>query len=206
MAPARARKSKSRPKSSISLSHRTLTPTPVLDDFYRFLAERHRVFKRRLSGAPPPWTTDARLQGRHFCNVFRIYDHDTQLLLREVIEKGSQEHSEVCFRVILFRVFNRPDTWKALDDALGPLSWRTFDLQKYVNVLSKQRGAPLYTGAYILPPPKLGRKRGFENSLRLVQLMMELDLPVELARCSSMREAFTLIKAFPSMGDFLSFQ
>ena len=35
-----------------------LKPTPVYDTYWRFAAERQRVFFRRLEGLPPPWTDD----------------------------------------------------------------------------------------------------------------------------------------------------
>jgi hypothetical protein len=38
--------------------------------YWRFAAERQRIFERRLAGDPPPWTSDRILREFKFCNVF----------------------------------------------------------------------------------------------------------------------------------------
>ncbi|KAI5480870.1 hypothetical protein MNV49_006679 [Pseudohyphozyma bogoriensis] len=59
------------------------------------------------------------LQNRKFCNVFRELDFNTQFLIANVINQGDQSPEEILFRSILFRVFNKPLTWKLICDEIG---------------------------------------------------------------------------------------
>ena len=191
----------------MTIATRELTVSPVLDTFFKWMAERDRIRKKRLAGEPPPWTQDQVLNEHKFCNVFRIYDRGTQYILKKVINTGSQDHQEVCFRVMLFKLFNRISTWESLDEALGPLTFASFDLKAYEDVLEEAyKSSPLYTSSYQIPPPQLGESICFKNHLRLLKLMMDEDLPGQLLLRDHMRDAFEIIHLYPSMGPFLSYQ
>jgi hypothetical protein len=200
-------KRKKLPKT-VTIAHRRLpVSVPVLDTLFKWMAERDQIRKRRLAGQPAPWSDDPVFIEHKFCHVFRIYDRGTQFLLRNVINKGSQGHQELCFRVILFKLFNRISTWNLLEKALAPLSWASFDLEAYEDVLAEaSQSSSLYTGAYQIPAPNLGDNLGFKNHLLLLQLMMEEDLPGQLLRRKHMRDAHELIQLYPGMGPFLSYQ
>ncbi|KAH9924729.1 uncharacterized protein B0H18DRAFT_909066 [Fomitopsis serialis] len=170
------------------------------------MAERHQVFLRRTAGEERPWTTDEILQKYPFTNVFRVYDRTTQYILRHVINQGSQDLHESCFRVILFRVFNRIDTWKYLKQQFGELTWADFDVYSYEKVLEAADG-PLYSPAYFCPAPtNVGGKSHFARHLRLVQLFMEENLPRQLKRFRYLKDAHGWLRLFPSMGDFTALQ
>jgi len=102
-----------------------------------------------------PWTTDPILQTYRFTNVFRATDRVSQYLLREIQYRTdrSQEAREVFFRTILFKIFNKIETWEALEYAHGPLSWRAVDLDAVDRSLSRLRaaGQRIYSAAYIMP-------------------------------------------------------
>ncbi|KAH9852142.1 hypothetical protein C2E23DRAFT_886012 [Lenzites betulinus] len=182
-------------------------PNVVLDTFFVFVAERHRIQQRRLLGEPQPWTTDAILAAYPFTNVFRVYDRVTQYILHNVIERGDQSLREQCFRVMLFRSFNKMETWELLTARFGELTWRDFDVNAYDEVLlAEQQANPLYGHAYIIPSPKLGGRANASNHLRLIQLMMEEDLPGELQKLHHLKDAHGRIALFPSMGDFMALQ
>ncbi|KAH9983291.1 hypothetical protein BJV74DRAFT_626759 [Russula compacta] len=187
---------------------------------YRYLflwmTERHAIHQRRLAGQPWPWTDDPILRQHNFTNVFRIYDRVTQYIICNVIGKGDQDLHETCFRVILFRCFNRISTWELLLAHFGELTWRDFNLAAYETVLYEEyrRDNKLYGSSYILPAPELGgtsldgsgTKANYANHLRLLKVMMESDLPGQLAQLSELSDAWERICLYPSMGAFLAFQ
>ena len=106
-----------------------LHPSPILATFFTFASERYLVHCRRLAGAPQSeWTQDPILQQYPFTNVFRVFDRVTQYILLEVIQKGDQSLHEQCFRLMLFRSFNKIETWEYLLENFGDLTWREFDL------------------------------------------------------------------------------
>jgi len=180
------------------------------------MTERHAIHQRRLAGQPWPCTDDPILRQHTFTNVFRIYDRVTQYIISNVIGKGDRDLHETCFRVILFRCFNRISTWELLVAHFGELTWRDFTLPAYEAVLFEEyrQNNRLYGASYIMPAPELGGssldgskvKPNYANHLRLLKVMMESDLPGQLAQISELGDAWERIALYPGMGAFLSFQ
>ena len=193
---------------TVVVKGRELVPTAVFDTYWRFAAERQAVYEARCQGLPGPWTRDPILRAHRFTNCFRAADRVSQYLIRHVVYTGSQEFEEVAFRVLLFKLFNRVDTWELLCREVGRPSWAGFDLGAYDAVLSDafRRGDRVYSAAYVMAPPRLGATRKHTNHLRLVELMMLEGLPQALAEAESMAAAFRVLRAQPGIGDFLGFQ
>nr|BDT35132.1 putative DNA base hypermodification protein [Myxococcus sp. MH1] len=185
-----------------------LRTTAVFDTYWRFAAERQEIFFRRLSGAPPPWTEDSILRSFRFTNVYRAADRVSQYLIRRVIYQGPQKEEEVFFRILLFKLFNRIETWELLENQLGPLTWEHFDFEKADAVLGTaiKGGGRLYSAAYIMPSPQFGAPRKHTNHLELLRRIMMDRAPQKVASARTLREVFELLRSFPSLGDFLAFQ
>jgi 5-hmdU DNA kinase, helical domain len=187
---------------------RRLRPTVVFDTYWRFAAARQHVYRARLRGDAPPWTTDAILASHRFTNCYRAADRVSQYLIKEVIYRGDQDPDEVLFRILLFRFFNRIATWQLLLAALGELSCATFRFDCYDQVLTAadSRGEPIYSAAYIIPAPRLGARHKHTNHLLLLQQMMRSGLQSRLEASGSMAEAFRELRSYPGLGDFLAYQ
>jgi hypothetical protein len=187
---------------------RVLKTTPVFDTYWRFTAERQSIFLRRALGCAPPWTDDPILQEYRFTNVYRASDRVSQYLIRHVLYEGSQDHEEVFFRAVLFRIFNRIETWEALQASLGVVSWRTFSFNEYSAILDRvlRRGGRVYSAAYIMPSPAFGSPRKHRNHIRLIEHMMADRAPSRLANAMSLCSAFEVLRGYPSFGAFLAFQ
>src|SRR5690606_26437445 len=117
----------------VRVAGRTLQPTAVFDTYWRFAAERQALYLARLRRAPQPWTTDPVLRAHRFTNVFRASDRVSQYLITNVQRgpEASQDPADVVFRTLLFKIFNREDTWEHLERTVGPVSWRTYDYDRY---------------------------------------------------------------------------
>jgi hypothetical protein len=187
-----------------------MNTTDVYDTYWRFAAERHAMFERRLSDPIGPWTEDRILQTYRFTNVYRVLDRVSQYLVREVQYRPgpSQAPAEVFFRTMLFKLFNKIETWELLEDSLGPVSWQSFDFDAASAVLGRamSEGQRVYSAAYIMPAPALGHERKHDNHLALLSLMMQDGLPARIQRAGSLREVFELILTYPGLGKFLAFQ
>lgn len=187
---------------------RLLQATPVFDTYWRFAAERQELFMRRVAGAAPPWTDDPVLMSHRFTNAYRAADRVSQYLIRHVLYEGDQGDEEVFFRALLFKFFNRVDTWEGLTAKLGVPSWRTFDFESYARVLDSriEDDRRIYSAAYIMPSPSFGNARKHRNHLRLLEHMMRDGAPARVARSRSLQEVFESLRSYPSLGDFLAFQ
>lgn len=187
---------------------RTLKTTPVYDTYWRFAAKRQDLFMRRVAGASPPWSDDPVLAEHRFTNAYRAADRVSQYLIRHVIYEGTQAADEVYFRTLLFKLFNRIDTWEYLVSKLGTPSWRRFDYERYAKLLDAMigRGERVYSAAYIMPSPAFGSERKHRNHLRLLEHMMRDGAPRRVAEAQSLQEVFELLRGYPSLGGFLAFQ
>ena len=187
-----------------------LAQTEVYDTYWRFTAERQAIYFRRLANPVGPWSEDPILSEFRFTNVYRISDRVSQYLVRDVQYDSARPEApaEVFFRTLLFKIFNRIETWEALERNLGPISWRNTPLDLIANVLDGEilKGKPVYSAAYIMPPPSLGHERKHANHLALLDRMMQDRLADQLTAARSLKAAYEMILAYPGIGPFLAFQ
>jgi hypothetical protein len=187
-----------------------MIPTVVFDTYWRFASERLAMYYRRFGEAAGPWTSDAILRSYRFTNVYRAADRVSQYLIAEVQarEDRPQTPDELFFRTMLFKIFNRIETWESLEERFGPLEWRRLDLAKVDQALAEMhlRGGKVYSAAYIMPSPLLGHARKHSNHLALLNRMMKDRLPERVRQVPSLRSVYELILRYPSLGPFLAFQ
>ena len=191
----------------------TLSPaksTVVYDTFWRFAAKRQDVFFRKLEGSDPPWTDDPIIARHKFTNAYRASDRVSQYLIRNVIYKGDQSVPEVFFRTILFKLFNKIETWELLESRLGPITWADFSFARFDDMLTEALSVKtrIYSAAYIMPSGNrvFGYCVKHRNHLSLLERMMEDDVPYRIADASSMKQAFAILRSYPTIGNFLGYQ
>jgi hypothetical protein len=182
----------------------------VFATYWRFATERQHVFFRRLEGSPPPWSDDPVLQQYKFTNAYRASDRVSQFLIRRVIYAGDQSPEEVFFRVLLFKLFNRIDTWNRLLAALGEIRFATYRFSDYDRILTQaiEKGERVYSAAYIMPSGTgTGRPlRKHRMHLQLLETMMRDHVPRRIVEGLTMSRAFELLRSYPTIGDFLAYQ
>jgi hypothetical protein len=193
----------------VSIEGRRVSTSPVFDTYWRFAVERQKVYFGRLEGQPGPWTEDGILRRHRFTNVYRAADRVSQFLISNVLYDGRERSwDEQVFRVLLFKFFNKIETWQALEQALGDLSVHSFDHSLYAEVLDdrRDRGEQNYSAAYMIPPPPFGESSKHRNHLRLLESMMVADLAGQLEAADDMSAAYDLLLGYPSVGRFLGYQ
>lgn len=184
-------------------------PSEVYETYWRFAARRQEVFFRRARNVPPPWTDDAILLRYKFTNAYRASDRVSQYLIRNVIYNGPQDGDELFFRTILFKLFNKIDTWELLQRSFGTLTCRSFDLDAFDAVLTKAmaRKQTIYSAAYIMPSGgKRGDAKKHRNHLQLLKTMLADGAAARIARATRMRDVFELLLSYPMIGEFLAYQ
>ena len=183
--------------------------TEVFTTYWRFAYERQEVFFRRLAGTPPPWTHDPILQTYRFTNPYRAADRVSQYLIRYVTYAGDLGAEEVFFRTILFKLFNKIETWQLLESELGSISFAEYDFRRYAEVLARawETGKTLYSAAYVMPAARtFPGARKHETHLRLLEHLMKEQVPQRLADAPTLETAFRILRNYPMMGDFLAYQ
>ena len=185
-------------------------PTQVYDTFWRFAVERQEVFFRKLEGAPPPWTSDPIIDRYKFTNAYRASDRVSQYLIQHVTYEGDQSHDEVFFRTLLFKLFNKVETWELLQREVGPITLSDYSFGMYDDVLTTalSNDTRIYSGAYIMPSGSkfFGYREKHRNHLRLLELMINERVPDRVGNASGMEEVFDLLLSYPTIGNFLAYQ
>lgn len=209
---------KSGPKPS-SVAANTLTtfarrtpPTPsiVYDTYWRFAAERQKLYFSRLESKSGPWTQDPVLAAYKFTNAYRAADRVSQYLIRDVIYEGSFEAPDVAFRTLLFKLFNKIETWELLTTRFGALSLATFDVDRFDSLLSQalRSGMRIYSAAYIMPNAPRLKEGSYKHRthLDLLQSVVKSGLLKQILDAGSMKEVYELLLSLPSIGPFLAYQ
>lgn len=185
-------------------------PTIVFDTYWRFAAMRQEIFFKRFENQLPPWSEDEILNKYKFTNAYRASDRVSQYLIKNVIYEGEQSAEEIFFRTILFKLFNKIETWELLKRQFGEITYREFEFAAYDKVLidALANKEAIYSAAYIMPSGSktFGSTKKHRSHLKLLQLMMADEVPWRIADCKSMHSAFMLLRSYPMIGDFLAYQ
>lgn len=189
----------------------TPRPTVVFDTYWRFAAKRQEVFFARLKGLPQPWTDDSILSKYKFTNAYRASDRVSQFLIRRVIYSGKWSLVDTVFRILLFKIFNKIDTWELLERETGDICVKNFDVDIYDRVLNKalSAGASIYSAAYIIPSGsvngnKPNRKHRFH--LELLKYLIDSNLAYRLRKKKKMHDVYEELLEVNSFGRFLAYQ
>jgi hypothetical protein len=184
--------------------------TAVYESYWRFAAERQAILMRRARGAPLPWTNDPVLLRHKFTNAYRAADRVSQFLIAQVIYGGDDQAEEIVFRILLFKLFNKIETWHLLQRHLGALTWKGFDAARYASVLTRARttGIRIYSAAYIMPSGRsaFGSAEKHRNHLALINHMMKDGIVSRLTGASSLGAVYESLRSYPTLGPFLAFQ
>ena len=185
-------------------------PTVVYETYWKFATEGRQSFIENWRDAHHPWTDDPVIARHKFTNAYRASDRASQYLIRNVIYEGDQSVPEVFFRTILFKLFNKIETWELLRSRLGEITWEGYSSDRFDSVLTSALASKtrIYSAAYIMPPGSgaFGHRQKHRNHLKLLERMMEDEVPHQITDATSMRQAFEILRSYPMIGDFLAYQ
>jgi hypothetical protein len=183
------------------------TPGPGFEVYWSFASERQKVYRRRLDGHKTALTDDAVIGANRFTNAYRASDRVSQYLIAEVIYDVPRDWIDTFVRILVFKVFNRVDTWLHISALLGEIN---ADLLLAGNIdealADRATHEPVYSAAYIMPPPRSGTGPKFRRHLNLLRSMVRDDVPATLLEAATMQKAFETLLGYESIGPFLAFQ
>lgn len=182
----------------------------MLTAYLNFVVNRHCVWEERQVGAPAPWTSDPILQQRKFTNVYRVLDHGSQFLLRELLNDPLASARTVLARAFLYRMTNRPEPWLYAKEQLGHYP-DVMDLPEVGRLWAgwRDEGNQVFSGAYIImPEPGVPGVDKVRSVGRLANKLFGTGstLPDEFVAAGSMAERFNLLRAQKGVGDFIAMQ
>jgi len=188
-----------------------IEPTPraaVFDTYWRFAAERHAIFLRRIAGQPGPWTQDPILRDHKFCCTFRAADRESQYLIRQLYDEPAAGKADLVFRATALRTFSKGSTWELLKAKLGHQP-AIADLQdgSFAQALDAidAAGHTMYTAAFILAPNGYDRKHRGHAELFHDQFVNRAAGD-RIAEAGSLEAVYDILHGFPYVGDFMAYQ
>ena len=186
--------------------------TEVYDTYWKFAALRQDAFFNKIENKSYPWSNDSIINTYRFTNAYRAADRVSQYLIRDVIysPEFSDPPNEVLFRILLFKLFNKIDTWELIRSEIDIPNYEEYDFDRYNEVLNEAftAGETIYSAAYIMPSVKssFGYLRKHSNHLKLIEFMLENNTAEKLSQAKNMQSAFEIIKSYPGLGNFLAYQ
>tara|TARA_R110001583_G_scaffold128802_1_gene280598 strand:+ start:2574 stop:3452 length:879 start_codon:yes stop_codon:yes gene_type:complete len=165
---------------------------------------------KRLLGEQYNLTNDAILQNFKFTNTYRASDRVSQYLIKNVIYSKRFSVIDTVFRILLFKLFNKIDTWELLERTFGEITTETYSSVRYTQVLDNamDNGIRIYSNAYMMASGSKAFpvKRKHHAHFLLLDKMLNDALPQKLESSSSMEAAYNLILSYPMIGSFLAYQ
>src|SRR5262249_1173775 len=143
-------------------------------------------------------------------NAYRASDRTSQYLLRNVIYAPGFSAEDTIFRTLVFKIFNKSETWELLEENLGEISLTNFKVAHYDRLLNSAlaSGSSLYSAGYIMPSGsgQFRRPRKHQMHLMLLEKMRRDSLFSRLLAPLSLKAIYEQLCAYPTIGPFLGFQ
>ena len=183
----------------------SLNAEPLWD----WIAERHRIYLKKMTGEPAPWTQDPALRQYRFCNVFRELDKVT-VWLRENWREPFADSDYLWIAMCLARQINWPET---LAEVGFPEHGYDAAAVRQALEARKLRGDKVYTGAYMISAPA-GEFAGMGKPEYTAQIVVgalwrtrnEFDDLFAAGRQPTMQVVHSWLKQFRGWGDFMAYE
>lgn len=119
--------------------------------YWDFAVERQRVWRKKISRQPRPWTEDKTIDQFSFTNVYRLLDPGTQFVVRNLLTHESK--AIMVFNIMLYRTIGRESTYSDLihwnDGLFDPKDPLLFSkLVDYLRYVRDILGVPPFSKAY----------------------------------------------------------
>lgn len=184
------------------------TRTEALDVYWEFADTRLDIYRARIKSGQALRANDPVMAEHRFTNTFRACDRVSQYLITQVIyDRPERSFVDEFTRTILFKFFNRIDTWEAIQSSIGTIDAEAVLSGRVEPVLRRLTEArQVYSAAYIMPPPRhLTGPKAVRHAALLARMLV--DGTVDRVRESkSVAEVFAALREVPSLGPFLAFQ
>jgi hypothetical protein len=149
-----------------------------------------------------------------FTNVWRACDRVSQRAIAIANPPPARANLENdFFRVLLFKLFNKIETWDLLTEALGEEpDLENYDFSRYDRILieAKRRDIKIYSNAYMMACPASYAKPGItlkhQMHLDILASMLEGGVPGAMKAAGSLEEAYRVLRRVKMLGGFLAYQ
>lgn len=193
----------------------------IRDDAFKmylyFMQERMNIFWRRYQD--PDFffgnlTSDQILSEYKFTNVYRVCDRVTQYLIRNVIYAEGKVFTpeDLVLRILLFKIFNKIETWEYIENELGSIQFASFNRKLISEILTKRiSSTPIFSAAYMMTGThsNYDKNNSFKHEKWLQMLEDEIinsSTLQKIIHSNSLAELFEILSRCSFIGPFLAYQ
>ena len=181
--------------------------TRGFDAYWSFASERQRIYRAKLAGEHACMTGDPVIAANRFTNAYRASDRVSQYLVSVVQYGDDWNWLDTFVRTLVFKIFNRIDTWQHLVSDVGePTAELLLTRELDVSLSKIADSRPIYSGAYIMPPPRNLPGPKYTRHLELIRTMVREGAHEQIMASPRMAQAYRVLRRYESIGDFLAYQ
>lgn len=193
------------PSNSVPL--KVDVPSAKEDDFWQFVYDRQEIWhKRFVQKLPPPWTNDEIFKKYKFTNTMREMDRNTIYVLKNIVNNSKMDNVNKAFNVIVFRIFNRIETY----EALGVQDAYNFDRNKMKATLDaiKATGKPVFPAAYMMCAKQLqGTPSKIDKFVETISQIQITFPTLYTVICNAPPEIVVeMLASYPGISNFLAYE
>ena len=184
----------------------------VLCYYFYFMQERMKIFWNKCNSSFP-LTVDPILAKYKFTNVYRVCDRVSQYLIRHIIYNNDniQHDKDLLLQIIVFKIFNKIETWEYLMQEYGPIRRDNFNVKRISELLTlRQRSYPIFSNAYMMT----GSHKRYdhlttkhEKWLTMVkEEFIDGDIIEKIIDSKSLEDIYNALRRCSFIGNFLAYQ
>ena len=185
----------------------------IFQYYFYFVQERMNMFWNKYNDLNSPWTNDKILKIHKFTNVYRASDRVSQYLIKNVIYGDNQSFTEedILLRILVFKIFNKIETWEYLEGRLGHICVNNFDLNQINKLLlERKENHPIYSNAYMMTGTHtLYNHLNFKHEKWLEMVkneMIKQGTLSKIVKSKSLGDVYKTLRECSFIGDFLAYQ
>lgn len=177
-----------------------------LDDFYRFMYDRHAIYVRRhLQKLSPPWTNNPILRDYKFTNVYRELDRGTIWYKDHIVPK-TRSLKELIWMTVAYRLVNRVETFEVCGIPQLKYWPRSRSIFRH-SLKMLHRKSIVFTNAHLTLPTKYGKSKIDTYISSLDKLYKDIDdLSNSIAVEKNPVSVFDILHTIPGVGDFIAYE
>ena len=180
---------------------------PNLDEFYRFMYERHMIWYRRfVLKQAPPWTENKILRDYKFTNIYRELDRGTLWYTSNVVKPG-YDLKQLVWYTTMYRLLNRIETFEKVG-LISFTDWKEKRISWREQLKTLHKKESIFTNAHLtLPTHTVGKSKidTYIECLDELFLMLD-DLVVKIEDCELLENLFDILMDIPCVGRFISYE
>lgn len=170
----------------------------ILENFLASAVERHRIYLKKESGEPKPWTNDPIYQNYFFCNVFRQYDKCSKWIIENIVPIGRWD------LIILYRFIS---TYKLFEEIKKNRSLDNLENIESFLGFKKCAGEKLFNGCFIRNPRIPGGwTETYKVPFILIEALKKDNQMISKCRENSLEIMVDYLKKFPGVGGFMGYE